>query len=68
MTGNSDKTRSMEESINIILEAVQKMVNTLGYTNEEAWQTVSNDIVFRLDSHDFDPPTIEQEMSKRDRS
>ena len=67
---NRDKTRTKEESQSLINDvingAVSFCIEEYGYTENEAWEKVSDIIAYELEdpmnSNDLRPPTIEEEI------
>ncbi len=65
-----DRTRTKEESLSLINDvingAVRFCMEDYGYTEAEAWEKVSDVVVFELEDplnvDHLRPPTIEEEM------
>jgi hypothetical protein len=51
---NEDKTRDKYDSIQTVIDIVARMVNDLGYTEDEAWEAVSNRLLNDLETHKFE--------------
>ena len=58
----SDKTQTVEESKQVLADIIVGMINDLGYSEAETWERIANTLLHGLEMHNFDPPTIEQEM------
>jgi hypothetical protein len=48
------KTRDKYDSIQTVIDIVARMVNDLGYTEDEAWEAVSNRLLNDLETHKFE--------------
>ncbi len=58
----SDKTRPTGDSFQILYSVIETMMKELGYSRAEAWEKVTDKLLYCLEEHEFDPPSLEQEM------